>query len=119
MKKLTFILVIVTCHTGFGQEINLSEHLNSNNIKVVNRQISEYEIDGVELDAKEGDGLAILKDVNFKSGTIYFEIKGENAPGRSFVGLAFNVQNDSTYEAIYFRPFNFYAEEPSRRSHMV
>jgi hypothetical protein len=119
MKKLFFILAFCTCFKGFGQEINLSEHLNSNYIKVVNRQISEYEIDGVELDAKEGDGLAILDSINFIRGTIYLEIKGENAPGRSFVGLAFNIQNDSTYEAVYFRPFNFVAEEPSRKSHMI
>ena len=33
--------------------------------------------------------------------------------------MAFNIQNDSTYEAIYFRPFNFVAEEQIRKEHMV
>ena len=35
------------------------------------------------------------------------------------MGLAFNIQNDSTFEAIYFRPFNFQAEEKIRREHSV
>ena len=119
MKRLIFILAIGICLNGFGQEINLVDHLNSNKITLVNRQISEFEDNGIELDAKEGDGLAILEFVDFKTGIVELEIKGENAPGRSFVGLAFNIKNDSTYEAVYFRPFNFPAEDLSRRSHMV
>lgn len=51
--------------------------------------------------------MAILKNVKFSNGTIYLELKGENNLGKSFVGIAFNIQNDSTYESIYFRPFNF------------
>ena len=27
--------------------------------------------------------------------------------GQSFVGFAFNIQDESTYDAVYFRPFNF------------
>ncbi|HET8859361.1 hypothetical protein [Marivirga sp.] len=119
MKKLAFILTFCITLNGFGQEINLSKHLKSNSIDVINRQITAYELDGVELDAKEGDGLAILDSIHFKKGTINLKIKGENAPGKSFVGLAFNVQNDSTYEAVYFRPFNFVAEDSFRKNHMV
>ena len=44
---------------------------------------------------------------------------GENNPGKSFIGIAFNIQNDSTYEAIYCRPFNFVASEQLNRTHMV
>ena len=35
--------------------------------------------------------------------------------GRSFLGLAFHIQNDSTYDAIYFRPFNFSNPDTIRR----
>jgi hypothetical protein len=35
------------------------------------------------------------------------------------VGIAFNIQNDSTYEAIYFRPFNFHSPEEIRRQHSM
>lgn len=44
---------------------------------------------------------------------------GENNPGKSFIGIAFNIQNEKTYEVIYFRPFNFIAEEQIRKDHMI
>ena len=47
------------------------------------------------------------------------ELLGENNPGRSFIGLAFNIQDEETFEAVYFRPFNFVATEQARKDHMV
>lgn len=47
------------------------------------------------------------------------DIKGENNPGRSFVGIAFNIENDSTFEVVYFRPFNFESSEQIRREHSM
>jgi hypothetical protein len=46
-------------------------------------------------------------------------LRGRNAVGQSFVGLAFHGVNDTTYEAIYFRPFNFATEDPARRLRAV
>jgi hypothetical protein len=66
-----------------------------------------------------GAGLGTIEEIEFEVGTVTLEIKGENDPGQSFVGLAFNVQNDSTYEAIYFRPFNFQSKEKIRREHSI
>jgi hypothetical protein len=87
----------------------------------VNRTISLYKDhpNAVEMEAKDGDGLGILEDIEFDNGIIEIEILGENNPGKSFIGIAFNIQNDKTYEAIYFRPFNFVAEEQIRKNHMV
>jgi hypothetical protein len=36
-----------------------------------------------------------------------------------YVGIAFHRQNDTTYDAVYLRPFNFRAADPSRRQHAV
>ena len=69
--------------------------------------------------AKDGDGLGILEDIEFNKGIIEVELLGENNPGKSFIGIAFNIQNDKTYEVIYFRPFNFIAKEQKRKDHMV
>jgi hypothetical protein len=71
------------------------------------------------LNRKRGDGMAIINDFKFDKGIINLELKGENNPGKSFVGIAFNIQNDSTYEAVYFRPFNFQSDEKVRREHSV
>ena len=63
--------------------------------------------------------VSVIQDVEFDKGTIEVELLGENNPGKSFIGIAFNIQNDSTYEVIYFRPFNFVAKEQIRKDHMV
>lgn len=88
------------------------------NVQSVNREVSFTE-KATELNAAEGGGMAILENFSFRSGTIRLEIKGENNPGKSFVGIAFNIKNDSTYEAIYFRPFNFKSPEKIRREHGI
>ncbi|MGS2739029.1 hypothetical protein [Sinomicrobium sp. M5D2P17] len=87
-------------------------------IRNVNREVS-FTGKVLELNAAEGGGMAILENISFKNGTVRLAIKGENNPGKSFVGIAFNIQNDSTYEAIYFRPFNFESTEKIRREHGI
>ena len=125
MRKPTGLLVIVIlCQSmlSFGQQkVNLANALQEQQIKAVNRTLSLYEDQegAVEMNAAEGDGLAVLKEIAFETGTIEVELLGENSPGRSFIGLAFNIQDEETFEAIYFRPFNFVATEQTRKNHMV
>ena len=68
----------------------------------------------VKLDAKQGDGFAVVTGPAFAEGTIELEARGEDVQGQSFVGVAWNVQNDSTYEAVYLRPFNFRTPDTAR-----
>jgi hypothetical protein len=35
------------------------------------------------------------------------------------VGVAFHGKNDTTYESVYIRPFNFRATDPARHQHAV
>ena len=121
MKRL--LLLLITCVFFFFVQCTTSDNAYSQKeLTVVNRTLSDYASEGgsaVEMDAKAGDGLVILNEIEFETGTIEIDLLGENNPGQSFIGIAFNIQNDSTYEAIYFRPFNFVAEEQIRREHMV
>lgn len=90
--------------------------------RVYNREakrVDEAARQFVRLDAKANDGVAWLVGSDFKEGTIEVELRGKNAPGQSFVGVAFHGVNDTTYEAIYFRPFNFKLEDPVRRQRAV
>ena len=73
----------------------------------------------VTFDGRPGSGAAWLDSVEFENGTIEVEIRGKNNPGRSFVGVAFRGLDDDTYDAVYFRPFNFVADNDLSRSHMV
>lgn len=120
MKELFLLIAVISFSVVYaaGQSVNLAEQLMSKKLTVVNRKISASQSNAVELNARVGDGLIILNSVALRTGTISIELQGENNPGRSFIGLAFNIQNDSTYEAVYFRPFNFIAEESVRRIHM-
>ena len=59
-------------------------------------------------------GLAWPRSPAFSTGTIEIDLKGKNVRQRSFLGVAFNVVDEKTFEAVYFRPFNFRADEPFR-----
>ena len=73
----------------------------------------------VTFDGRPGDGAAWIDGVDFHNGTIELLIRGKNNPGLSFVGVAFRGVDNETYDAIYFRPFNFVADNDASRSHMV
>lgn len=83
----------------------------------VNRSHAIVEEDGrfiVRLDAKPGDGFAVVQGPAFGEGTLELDVRGEDVAQQSFVGVAFAVQNDSTYEAVYLRPFNFRTPDTAR-----
>ncbi len=120
----TFKLFLILTHicivfSIFGQQNvitpDLTEILNSDTWVLHNREVS---IDTeVHLNGTIGDGLLWLKEPLFSNGKIELDIKGKDEQGKSFVGLAFHGVNDSTFEAIYFRPFNF--KNPERDGHSV
>lgn len=112
MIKQLFIAFSITLMTSYllNAQVNvikpnLSEIDTTKNWRLHNREI-EFN-NNVYLDSKQGDGLLWLSDCDFKNGSIEADIKGKNDKGRSFVGIAFHGKNDSVYDAIYFRPFNF------------
>jgi len=118
---LPAILFLAYINSFGQQQINLSNELKNKRMEIVNRIISPYPDDknAVEMNANNSDGLGILEDIEFDNGIIEVDLKGENNPGKSFIGIAFNIQDNETYEVIYFRPFNFVAEEQIRKDHMV
>jgi hypothetical protein len=63
-------------------------------------------------------GIVWLKDVTFTEGTIELDIRGNNEMQMTFPGVVFHGA-DSTYDAVYFRPFNFHAVDPVRKIHAV
>ncbi len=65
-------------------------------------------------------GAVWLDHVNFTEGTIECDILGKSAPrGSNFLGVAFHAENDTTFDCVYFRPFNFRAENPVNAAHAV
>jgi hypothetical protein len=108
--------------SSFAQHrLNLADALLEKQIKPVNREltVNEEHPKALEMNAAQGDGLAVLVETAFVTGTLEIELMGENNPGKSFIGIAFNIADEESYEAVYFRPFNFVATEQIRKDHMV
>lgn len=97
--------------------------LHDNSLWSLHNRTATYTTEGnkkvVSLSEAESDGLMYLNQDWFSLGTIEFEVKGRDLAQKSFVGLAFQIQNDSTFEAIYFRPFNFMNADTTRRARSV
>jgi hypothetical protein len=69
---------------------------------------------GVRLSEAEGEGPAYLPGIEFANGTIELDLKGKDVQGASFIGVAFHGVDGTTYDAIYFRPFNFKTDDQAR-----
>ncbi len=76
--------------------------------------------DAIMITKTDGDEIIWLDNVTFTNGTIEFDAKGKSGPPQSiFVGVAFRVVDQTTYDAIYFRPFNFLSPNPVNKAHAV
>lgn len=94
----------------------------SNKLHVSNRaltSLTEGDKKFVRFSDTGEDAVAWLEGMNFEKGTIELEIRGNDTFQRSFVGVAFHGIDEKTYDAIYFRPFNFLATDSVRRIHAV
>ncbi|MEJ7692303.1 family 16 glycoside hydrolase [Daejeonella sp.] len=122
MKHL-ICLLIATCFmplSNYAQQNQFSPDMtkakDAGTWTPVNREISIKD-QVIHLDDKNGMGLLWLNELQFTNGEIELDIKGKNQQGRSFLGIAFHGVNDSTFDAVYFRPFNF--NNPDRKGHSV
>jgi hypothetical protein len=104
-----------------SQSFNLHELAGSKGINVYNRQmtlIEEKGYKGIRLNPDLGEGVAWINGIEFSNGTIEVDVRGKNEKQRSFVGLAFHGKDNTTFDAIYLRPFQFQEqnEELKKRS---
>lgn len=120
-----FIVLSLISGTALAQKpikINLPNAVAKNQVEVINRDLSlitDPTHPAIRLSKAFCEGLAWIKDVQFETGTIEFDVRGEDVKQHSFVGIAFHGQNDSTYEAIYLRPFHFHAPDSVSQQRMV
>jgi 3-keto-disaccharide hydrolase len=108
--------------SGQSKNIQLYALKDGENSEVFNRSMTPLKDGsrlGLSLDERDGDGLVWLKSVTFKEGTIEVDVRGKNKPGQSFVGIAFHGSDNETFDAVYFRPFNFQSQDLARKSHSV
>ena len=74
----------------------------------------------LRLQSTKDDSVILLDGIEFTNGVIEFDALGQSGPrGSNFLGVAFRVVDAQTHDAVYFRPFNFRAEEAERKAHAV
>lgn len=118
-KNLSLLLSLLTLLSfahAQAQTFNLQKLLKENKL-VSARAVTP--IDNKGKAAVSSSGIAWLKDVKFSTGTIEIDLRGKDIPQGSFLGVAFHGVDTITYDAIYFRPFNFQATDPVRKIHAV
>jgi len=88
--------------------------------RAVNRIVSvEKNSKIVRVNEVDSVGIVWILDENFTVGDIEFDVKGIDKYQGSFLGMAFHGADDKTYDAVYFRPFNFRAADTLRALHAV
>ena len=101
---------------------DLASLAESGKLAVFNRAVSKI-VDGarhgVHMSERENDGVAYVPGLDFANGTIEIDIRGKDVPQQSFVGVAFHGVDGTTYDAVYFRPFNFRTDDQARRIRAV
>jgi hypothetical protein len=111
-------LITSVCQAQKVEKYNLNELFKDN--KLVYSPDQHVNV----IDDSKGQGVTItgtvfLKNVTFSTGSIDVDIRGKDVFQQSFLGIAFHAIDTVTYDAIYFRPFNFQSTDTLRRKHMV
>jgi hypothetical protein len=133
MKRRDFVMSALACAAGLSTPSRIAGQTNAiapdlakladgKGLKVFNRSVSRVSDGvrtGVRLSEAPGEGVAYLEGIELANGRIELDIRGKDVQQQSFVGVAFHGVDGTTYDAVYFRPFNFRADDPVRRSHAV
>jgi hypothetical protein len=101
-----------------SQHYDLIQLYQSNNLDTAAAQVVKVLPDSTRA-AISLSGLVWLKNVNFAEGTIEVELRGKEVFQQSFLGIAFYGVDTSSYDVVYFRPFNFRSTDSVRRKHAV
>jgi hypothetical protein len=119
--RRTFFLALLyasLCQAQTVKKINLQTLLKNNKLVVTLKQdikiINEGSYNGISL-----KGIVWLKGETFSTGSIDVDLRGRDVLQQSFLGIAFHGIDTVTYDAIYFRPFNFQSADTLRRKHCV
>jgi hypothetical protein len=115
--KSTVILGFVLAYLVAGNLVAQTPLAASSRIWNAYNCKADFSGDSIHLINTSGKtGLLWVKNTNVKNGTIELDIRGKDVSGESFVGVAFHGINNETYDAVYFRPFNFRNQERKNRA---
>lgn len=111
---IAVILTLQAC-AGSPQTSQTRWRAHNRAVKVIDEHGRQF----IRLDARSDDGVAWLVGATLSDGTIEADLRGKDIQGQSFIGIAFHGVDDTHYDAVYFRPFNFKTDDPGRALHGV
>jgi hypothetical protein len=112
-----FLVLSVTISYSQKQAFDLQQLLKEN--KLETKKTNVVSLTDGDKNAISLTGIIWLKGETFSKGTIEVDLRGKDVFQRSFLGIAFHGVDTITHDLIYFRPFNFRAEDPIRKIHAV
>jgi len=104
------------------QDTDLVNLYRKGKLKSVNREIKVVSSDSgayLKITENKKEGIVWIPGKDFKNGIIQIKMRGKDVFQRSFIGIAFHGADDTNYDAVYCRPFNFFAKDSVRRIHAV
>lgn len=119
MRNILVVLFLGMAVSALGQNEAQKIDLKNPSLWTIYKRPMPVWKDTIVLARTEDEGMMVLRDFEMRNGIIELDIKGQNILQESFVGIAFNIQDDRTFENIYFRPFNFMNADTARRRRAV
>lgn len=120
MKHQTLsIILVLAALSGYGQSFNLQQLLKENKFEFMGKPFEIATGESKKQAITSPRGHTWIKGINFSTGTIEIDLRGRDGFQQSFIGIAFHGVDSTTYDCVYFRPFNFRAEDPVRKIHAV
>jgi len=117
---------LFTASRSSGQQRTLEPDLaklaDGKGLHIFNRSVSSFKDGtktGLRLSEGADNGVAYLQGIELGNGTVELDIRGKDVQQQSFVGVAFHGVDDTTYDAVYFRTFNFRTDDQARRKRAV
>jgi len=123
MKRaiLPVIVCIISLNTlqSFGQKVqtyDLPARVRHHLLEPAKPGFKIAVIDTANFPAVSCQGYYWLTGAGFSEGTIDVDLRGKNILLKSFLGIAFHGVDSSTYDLVYFRPFNFRNQDTARHN---
>ena len=118
-----FLMLVMLCgcinvHAQQTRQYNLAQLLQQDKLITTPDQQTQI-LDDAKKNAVSTKGIVWLKDVDFTTGTIEVDLRGKDVFLQSFLGIAFHGIDTTTYDVVYFRPFNFKHADTLRRKWSV
>jgi hypothetical protein len=124
MNKILFsvlfvlLLAVSVCRAQTTIKYDLYQLLNDHKLTVLSADTAKPLTDG-PYKGVSYSGIAWIKGASFSTGSIDIDIRGRDVYQQNFLGIAFHGNDTTTFDAIYFRPFNFQTPDTLRHKHMV